>query len=392
MKKRVLIVASGGLDKSGVPSVIMTIVRQLRQEYAFDILLSARNVGYFEQEFLDCGGRIFRYKKKRFPIGALNTLADFFRPVSLYFITRRMLAREGPYHAVHCHNEFDMAGSLAAAAVQGVPLRIGHVHKTWAGRGGPLTRAYRFLCRKAINAYATARLGCSSQANAAFYGAEASAQAVNNPYDETRFFPDAGETAENGDIRMVQVGYFCDNKNQRFTVEVLAELLKMGRDARLCLAGDARGAYGKALEEEIRAWGLQDRVTLLPPDTDIPALMKKCNLLFQSFVHIVSLSGLPSECLTLFLFEIQDHDGGQNQKNSQTGNWRCRNLFKDFGNSYYNSSTDYNIWFHERSINGDGTWIVKMDPDNGHDSPQASMSFYRDNGQHRIYILNAWSG
>ena len=279
MKKRVLIVASGGLDKSGVPSVIMTIVRQLRQEYAFDILLSARNVGYFEQEFLDCGGRIFRYKKKRFSIGALNTLADFFRPVSLYFITRRMLAREGPYHAVHCHNEFDMAGSLAAAAVQGVPLRIGHVHKTWAGRGGPLTRAYRFLCRKAINAYATARLGCSSQANAAFYGAEASAQAVNNPYDETRFFPDAGETAENGDIRMVQVGYFCENKNQRFTVEVLAELLKMGRDARLCLAGDARGAYGKALEEEIRAWGLQERVTLLPPDADIPALMKKSNLL-----------------------------------------------------------------------------------------------------------------
>ena len=279
MKKRVLIVTSGGLDKSGVPTVIMTIVRALREDFDFDILLGTREEGYFEPEFWQYGGRIFRHPKRRFRLGPLNTLADFLRPAAMFFATRRLIGKNGPYDAVHCHNEFDMAGSLAAAASRGVPVRVGHVHKTWSRAGGPLTRLYRAYCRRLIHACATARLACSRQAGTAFYRAGDGFRAVNNPYDERRFRPDPDGTVGDGGLRLVQVGYFCDNKNQRFTLEVFRALAAARPDARLSFVGAAEGAYGEALRAAIRESGLEKRVTLLPPDADIPALLNRSTLL-----------------------------------------------------------------------------------------------------------------
>lgn len=278
MKKRVLIVASGGLDKSGVPTVIMTIVRALREDFDFDILLGTREEGYFEPEFRQYGGRIFRHPKRHFRLGPLNTLADFFRPVAMFFATRRLIGQNGPYDAIHCHNEFDMAGSLAAAASKGVPVRAGHVHKTWKGGGGPLTRLYRRCCRRVIQACATARLACSRQAGEAFYDT-GGFQVVQNPYDERRFCPDPAGTVGDGGIRVVQVGYFCDNKNQRFTLAVFRALAAVHQDARLSFVGAAGNPYGEALRAEIRTAGLAEQVTLLPPDADIPALLNRSTLM-----------------------------------------------------------------------------------------------------------------
>lgn len=278
MKKRILLVSSGRLDRSGVPSVIMTIVRALHQECAFDIMLSSPDEGELEQEFLGFGGRIIRYRKKQFRLSVLNRAADFFRPISLYFITGKVLRANGPYDCVHCHNEFDMAGSLAAAAKVKVPVRIGHVHKTWNEHCGSVSRLYRKLCRKSINHYTTARLGCSHQANDAFYGKDVSAQVLYNPYDNHRFYFRNRPLQEENTIRIAQVGYFCDNKNQLFTLEVFRHLLSAYPDATLTFAGFTEGKYGTAVREKIRTFGLEDRVNLLPPDADIPAVLDKCNL------------------------------------------------------------------------------------------------------------------
>ena len=307
MKKKALLVTSGSLDKTGVPSVIMTVARGLCPEWEFDILLSGREGGYFEPEFLRLGGRILRYRKKRFRLGPLNTLADFFRPLSLFWHTRRAIRRYGPYDAVHCHNEFDMAGSLAAARAMKVPARVGHVHKDWSLRGGPVTMLYRALCRRAILSCATARLGCSRQACGAFYG-PGKGETVYNPYDETRFVPGkAGDRPPH----ILQVGYFCDNKNQLFTLDVFARLAARLPEARLTLVGAAEGEYGGKVLRAIEDRGLMDRVTLLPPDADVPALMRECGLLLfpsraegfgmvlieaqASGLHCVSSDSVPRE-------------------------------------------------------------------------------------------------
>lgn len=276
MKKRVLIVSSGKLDLSGVPSVIMTIVRALHEEYTFDLMLSEREDGELEKEFLSYGGRIFQYRKMHFAARPLQTAADFLRPLSLYRITKKILRDNGPYDAVHCHNEFDMAGSLAAAAKLGVPIRIAHEHKLW-GSCGAASRAFRALCRRTINRRATVRVGCSAQANEAFYGQGAFVQVLYNPYDSKRYSPRGGAVPE-GQIRAVQVGYFCEKKNQLFSLEVFSRLAAACPDARMVWIGRDEGGYGKALRERITALGLDNRVDLLPPDADIPAVLDQSNL------------------------------------------------------------------------------------------------------------------
>ena len=304
VKKRILLVSSGRLDHSGVPAVIMTLVRQLGNEFAFDLLTSADNAaaGPLDAEFLRYGGRILCFPRKRFRSHWLNRLAELFRPLALYRRTRAVLRAEN-YQAIHCHNEFDMAGPLAAAARQGVPVRLAQTHKTWkVDRPGPLTRAKHALLRRIICRRATALLGPSRQANAAFYGADAPARSVGAPYDDNRFTCDGGHPP-GGRLWIAQVGYFCDNKNQRFTLEVFSRLAAAIPDAKLFLVGDDRGDYQTRLLEAVHHKGLDERVTLLPADTDIPALLRECTLLlFPSRAEGFGIVLIEAQAIGLFCY------------------------------------------------------------------------------------------
>ena len=279
MKKRVLLISSGGLDKSGVPSVIMSIVRGMSEECTFDILLHTDKEGYFEQEFLSCGGKIFRFNKKKYPLSFLNRLAELVRPIALYGKTRRLLRENGPYDVLHCHNDFDMAGCLAAGAKENVPVRVGHTHKTWNTDGGLVTRTYRRLCRRVINRRATVRAGCSQVANRRFYGENIASQVVYDAYRDDQFVFDPDAAAPGNAPTVIQVGYFCDNKNQLFTLNVFRRLAEKLPQARLCFVGADQGNYGKTLREEAARLGLKDRVEFLPPDADLPAVLRKSALM-----------------------------------------------------------------------------------------------------------------
>ena len=68
--KKVLIVSPTILNKSGVPSVIMSIVRLLHKAYVFDIVVSRDDSGYYDEEFCSYGGKIIyctepNYKNNR---------------------------------------------------------------------------------------------------------------------------------------------------------------------------------------------------------------------------------------------------------------------------------------------------------------------------------------
>ena len=279
MKERVLIVSSGGLDKSGVPSVIMSIVRGLHETFDFDILLGSPEHGYYEKEFLRYGGRIFRYRKRRTGRTGPDRILELLQPVSLYFTVKKLIRDKGPYQVIHCHNEFDMAGALAAADGL-VPVRIGHVHKTWKNEGnGPLTRIYRSACRRSLRRHAGVYAACSRLAAENFYGKDVPVQVLYNGYDSRRFAAPRELFQTDGSMKAVQVGYLCENKNQMFTLGVFHRLAMEQPDAHLYFVGADSDGYRRRLEERIRELKLQERITFLPADTDIPALFTKCNLL-----------------------------------------------------------------------------------------------------------------
>ena len=62
--KNVLLIAANGLSKTGVPTYIMNIVRNLSNVYCFDIV-TFNDDDYYKKEFLSYGGNIYNFKHKK---------------------------------------------------------------------------------------------------------------------------------------------------------------------------------------------------------------------------------------------------------------------------------------------------------------------------------------
>ena len=280
MKDKVLLVSSGGLSKSGVPSVIMTIVDGLKDSYDFDILLHTDNPGYYDQQFISYGGKIFRCPKKHFSFKLFDRAAELLRPALLKSVTRKIIRKNGPYKVIHCNNDFDASGCVEAAKKENIPIRICHTHKTWKSDSqmGFLTRMYRRSCRKVILDNATTLIGCSSDANNSTFGSTAKTQVVFNPYEENLFSPTLPLKNPDG-LNLIQVGYLNDNKNQLFSIDILKELIESCPKVHLTLIGKDNGEYTDTVEKKIQKYGIQDFVTLLPADADISKAMEQSSIL-----------------------------------------------------------------------------------------------------------------
>ena len=304
MKEKVLLISTGGMDKSGGPSVLMTVARGLSSEYEFDIVTSADKEEYFDAEFKRLGGKIFRCPKVRTRIAPLDRILEALRPVRLYFYTKSLIRRQGGYKVIHCNNDFDMAGCAAGAKAAGVPVRICHTHKTWApdSQFGLLTRLYRGRCRRTILRCATVLAGCSPDANRSLYGDGAKTQVVWNPYDDSRFVWQQGDESA-PPLSIAQVGALSENKNQLFSLEVLKQLRELRPDAAITFVGSDPGGYKARMQEKMKALGIESAVTFLPPDADIPALFKNSSvLLFPSKAEGFGIVLIEAQAMGLHCF------------------------------------------------------------------------------------------
>ena len=54
--QRILVVVNGPLLKAGVPSVVLAIVRNLKTICTFDVILTSKDEGFYDNEFLSLGG------------------------------------------------------------------------------------------------------------------------------------------------------------------------------------------------------------------------------------------------------------------------------------------------------------------------------------------------
>ena len=59
-KKRILLVNVQPLRRGGAQAVIMSIARNLSDEFCFDIALFSDEDGWYDEEFLSYGGKIIR--------------------------------------------------------------------------------------------------------------------------------------------------------------------------------------------------------------------------------------------------------------------------------------------------------------------------------------------
>lgn len=268
--KKALMVSCEGLGRGGVQAVMMDVVRHLRGEYDFDMLLFTNQVRYYDEEFLSYGGKILRVPFYEGGNRVRQKLDYYLRGSSLYRGIYKAIQENGPYDVIHCNNVYESALCLKAARKLGIPVRIVHMHV--CDMSSRLRRYFDTRYLKWILRDATARIACSRESGRVMYRGH-KFTAVPNAYNDSKFHPAKYPKAEKKQLLLTQIGMFGVNKNQAFTLQVLKCLRQKGADARLALVGFGDGVHRlQKLAEEMK---ITPYVDFMVSDTDTPELLSR---------------------------------------------------------------------------------------------------------------------
>lgn len=290
-KKRVLLIAFNDLGHGGIQGVMMTIVRGLAKEVDFDIVVFKDEESYYDREFENYG-KIFRipiYSGKNRLLRKVVTLLKYrYIEKKIYNI----LIENGPYDVVHSHAFFDSAPCMMAAKRAGVPIRITHSHNSGVARKKKnliqiIENIQRNRARRIIRENATVMIGCSRKAGDYLFGEE-NGIVIYNSIDCKKFDPQKYSCSKNNlKKRLLQVGNFCQQKNQLYTIDIVNELARMDENFTMTMIGQDSDYKNKVIEK-INTLGLQKYIEFLPHNSNIAEEMSKANCfvfpsLFEGF-------------------------------------------------------------------------------------------------------------
>ena len=298
-KPKILMIGQENLARGGIQNVIMSIIRSFSEEYIFDVVLLADEKKDYDDEFLSYGGRIFHSPTYQ---GSNNILkrADFYlRGNRLYNYTRKIIKENGPYQAIHCHASLESAVFLKAAYKEKIPVRLVHSHGVHdMSNENMIRRTIDHTYISWMRRYATKLLGVSTGANLSHYG-EVDALVVPPQYDEVFFNPELYPNQRSSNSLMItQVGQYCPNKNQIFSIKVLSEVIKIIPDAKLNFVGFDSIGYLPLMQKEIAILRLDDNVEFYPHDTNIPYLLSQTDaFLFPSYTEGFGIAAVEAQAM-----------------------------------------------------------------------------------------------
>lgn len=284
--KKVLFVACDNLGLGGIQNVIMSIIRNVKGECKFDIILFNREDKFYEEEF-SRQGSIFTIDTVTGPRTFRSRLDYYIRPLYIYRSFCKILRENGPYDIIHCHNYHEGGLFLMAAKKMGIPVRIMHSHSYALPMHGHYVRrfyemAYKFLIKK----YATKRLACSIKAGRYLFDEEDNIVVVPNAIDLDKYHYSA--CGSENPYSLIHIGRWGGPKNQLFLIDVLAKIAQAHSNVMLTLVGYGTKEDERAIRDKIKEKHMEDHVVFYPGDTDISARLRENNI----FVFPSKLEGL----------------------------------------------------------------------------------------------------
>lgn len=318
-KHKVLLIAYNNLGKGGIQNQLMGIIRSLKDIVDFDVVIWDEVKDYYTPELERYGVRVIRCFRN---VGSnvLRRKADaFIRYSDIRRVIANVIRQYGPYDAIHCNNAYDAAPCLEAAQEAGIPVRISHAHnmENPALRKKLVYPAYRVLYghnRKKIRKYATHLIGCSRQVADYFFG-EGFGRVVHIGIDLSSFCKVQLPEKNRGRAELLHVGSMSQQKNQCFLVDVMEELVKMRENVHLTMIGSG-GAYFDRVREKIAEKGLEQYISVLPPDTSVPQAMAQADLFvfpstFEGFgIVLIEAQAMGLSCLVSDVVSPEADCGG----------------------------------------------------------------------------------
>ncbi|WP_303206983.1 glycosyltransferase family 1 protein [Bacteroides oleiciplenus] len=245
-------------NQGGVENFVMNVYRNIdREKIQFDFAFPIHQKGYFDDEVISMGGRIFFFDSEK------KSLWNYYKNL------RRIIRENGPYAAIHSHVYYFSGYILFVAKLCGIKVRIAHSHETLKGREQTVIRKmYQWFMRHMIKANATHCLACSDLAGKYLFSKQVSYQVLYNGIDFQRF---TYKNNEREALRqklgfqeqkiLINVGRFAEQKNHVFIINIFKELCSRSSNYRLILIGT--GPLKNSIQELCKQYGFEDKVLFL---------------------------------------------------------------------------------------------------------------------------------
>lgn len=275
MKKVLVFVNS--FRVGGVTSVVKSIYENLdRTRFKMDFVSFGPLDEKYVEEINKNGDKVYFVT----PIG-LNKIPVFNYVIRRYKIIKQIckVVKKGEYDAAHIHA--NAYACLLAAKKLGISVRIMHAHEAVSDFNGNEEKSYiiNLIWKyrvKMYNKLATVKAGTSMKACRAKFGdavVDDSAVKVIYPYIDINKFDSSlynrtdvieKYRIDTNSFNMIHIGRLLPVKNQTFTLGILKEMNKI-KDTYLYIVGS--GKLELDLLNKAKELGIEDKFTILPPDT-----------------------------------------------------------------------------------------------------------------------------
>lgn len=293
-------------NPGGVESFLMNYYRRIDlSRFHFDFLCNSYDPVAFEDEIHAMGGRTVHFTSRR------QNPIRFRRELEAFFAKH---AKE--YQAIWVNvNSLANIDYLKMAKKYGIPKRIIHSHNA-QNMDTKLRGMLHEANRREVGKYATDFWACSDYAAKWFYAGPKGqgelrhpAVVIRNAIDVEKiragvgrreeFRRQAGGEADWSDkYIMISIGRLHFQKNQKFAIDVMAELVPEMPDARLVLVG--QGEDEQMLRDYTREKGLEEEVYFTGVVTDIPGWLGAADFfIFPSVFEGLGIAGLEAQAAGL---------------------------------------------------------------------------------------------
>lgn len=285
MKPIKILLVVGSMDRGGVETLLMNILRNINKSYIKLIFLCYKEKKYdYEDEIISLGSKIIVTPDVK-EVGIIKHIQNL--------IT---IIKNESIDIVHAHTYFNSMFSMIAAKIAGVKIRITHSHNTQSEEFPSFAKRIYFRISKfLINTLATNYLACGQDAGRAMFYKGNRFTIIDNGIilDDFRYNPTTRNHLRDelnitrDKTVILHVGRFDRQKNHDFLIDIYNEYAKLKPTSVLVLVGD--GPLRTEIEKKIADYGIAEKVLFLGKRSDVNELYNIADLfLFPSLFE-----GLP---------------------------------------------------------------------------------------------------
>ena len=283
------------MGNGGIEHFVMDFYRHIdREKVQFDFLTSVEERGYFDDEILLLGGKIYRaYPLKKNPIKNYRDIAR--------------IVQENHYDIVHRHTGSAFGYyDLRAARHGGAKHLILHSHNPQVGKPW-----IHHVCEKLLKIECIP-VACSKEAGEFLFGKNTQVKVINNAIDCDKYKYNADvrqkvrEELRISDAFVVgHIGRFEDQKNHKKLLEIFAEILKLNPNSKLVCIGS--GSLLEACRKQAEELKISEHTLFLGNRNDVEQVLQSFDVfVFPSLYEGFSITQIEAQVNGLTVFTSKD--------------------------------------------------------------------------------------